>query len=351
MKDLTVNYDLYLDKRTNKKIGKNIILTDEIITNEIEHQYGVIEVIIGIKSGRYGFIRCIPTDEKLFWHSSGLNPLNIDTIFNEGQEISFNIHKRGGLRCAINITLLPTKSLYTELVLKGQCTAIIINTGKLIIIDSNECSLLDKKYWDNKLLLGIYNNTKKNEIKYFPPLSRESISTPELVNHEGVAYQTGEIVTCMISMIWALQRQPYQAFNLTKSILPIQPKIKGTITKIKIKTELLLSMIMESQNNNSNGSSSSSSNTSLNGNSIDVSNMDETIQQLEFVEIKVKLNETNNLTNAITQTFYCLYKEIIISNEVNHIEVGETVEFYPLYDKKLAVDVHLVPKVRMIAFI
>ena len=98
------------------------------------------------RTGRFGFIRCLSSDEKLFWHSSGsaactnqndlqegvdifilssrladccfcilsflsLTSLSLSLylsslppyLYRAGREVSFQMRRRGGLRCAVNI--------------------------------------------------------------------------------------------------------------------------------------------------------------------------------------------------------------------------------------------------------
>ena len=55
------------------------------------------------RTGRFGFIRCLSSDEKLFWHSSGSAACTNQNDLQEGREVSFQMRRRGGLRCAVNI--------------------------------------------------------------------------------------------------------------------------------------------------------------------------------------------------------------------------------------------------------
>lgn len=107
------------------------------------------------RTGRFGFIRCLSSDEKLFWHSSGsaactnqndlqegvdifilssrladycfciLSFLSLTSLslclsislslppylYRAGREVSFQMRRRGGLRCAVNIRVRVLFSL------------------------------------------------------------------------------------------------------------------------------------------------------------------------------------------------------------------------------------------------
>jgi hypothetical protein len=85
-KDLEVLFDLCFDKKTNKKIAKNVRLTDEPIPGLQGDNYGILDVVVS-RNGKFGFIRCIPTDEKLFWHSTGAAPGANQADLSEGREV------------------------------------------------------------------------------------------------------------------------------------------------------------------------------------------------------------------------------------------------------------------------
>ena len=68
---------------------------------------GLLDVVVVRNGGKYGFIRCLPSDEKLFWHSSGAaSGVSVNDLV-EGGEVAFQMRRRGGLRCATTIRILP----------------------------------------------------------------------------------------------------------------------------------------------------------------------------------------------------------------------------------------------------
>jgi hypothetical protein len=140
-KHFEVVFDYYIDRKTNRKVAKRVMLTEESIPGYENEQIGVLEVVNSMgKNGRYGFIRCIPTDEKLFWHCSGLiSPVDQSNLL-EGKEVSFHIRKRGGMRCAMDIKLLTSGSLSQDVTITTEtCLGVIVQnrnepTGSIQIL-------------------------------------------------------------------------------------------------------------------------------------------------------------------------------------------------------------------------
>ena len=78
-RDLEVLFDLYLDPACKHMDGspalvaKDVRLCDEGVSDAgcEGQQMGVLEAVFS-RGGKYGYLRVVPSDEKLFWHSSGL---------------------------------------------------------------------------------------------------------------------------------------------------------------------------------------------------------------------------------------------------------------------------------------
>ena len=163
-KDMQVVFDIVYDRKSGYRIAKNVILSDHPVEDADEDaefsQYetlgfaipviddaqfagrkasvGVIEVV---KSGKFGFIRRIASDEKLFWHCSsiaGYYPSSSSSSaivdvndLQEGRSVAFFVRKRGGLRCAVNIRLLEFGALKGLSILRPTLTAVSLGDGKL----------------------------------------------------------------------------------------------------------------------------------------------------------------------------------------------------------------------------
>ena len=51
---------------------------------------GLLDSVIA-RNGKFGFVRVLPSDEKLFWHSSGAAPGVGLAELNEGTEVAFQV--------------------------------------------------------------------------------------------------------------------------------------------------------------------------------------------------------------------------------------------------------------------
>lgn len=160
--DLKVTFSVCWDPTRARKVAKRIRLTDEPICDaageELGEQQGIIDVLVD-KVEKYGFIRCIPSDEKLFWHmasaSNGTKGGNSNGGAGKdalplmlGSEVAFQLRRRGGLRCAAGIRTLHQGTLAEETVLPELCTALVIAPNHLVLVDVSAAPLLRKKYLD-----------------------------------------------------------------------------------------------------------------------------------------------------------------------------------------------------------
>lgn len=164
-KDLEVVFDLCLDRKSNKRVAKGVTLTDEAVVGAEGHQIGILEAVSTGKNGKFGFLRKIPTDEKLFWNISDIRAgSELSSSLVEGREVHFTLRRRGGLRCAVDVTVLPAGELSREEELEGTCIGVVSSTGDasssgasgaikfVTLVDMTQCPLLRDKYWSTEKL-------------------------------------------------------------------------------------------------------------------------------------------------------------------------------------------------------
>lgn len=402
-KDLEVVFDLCLDRRTLKKVAKNIRLTDDPIEpncKECVIQYGVIEAIVGVRSGKFGFIRSIPTDEKLFWHCSSIvaTQSKVDEGFESnkhtaidyesihaGQEVSYELRRRGGIRCATNITLLTMNSLSHEEILPDNFLAFVVDNNTAILLDVTHSKYLSSKLWNIQLLLPtVFSSMHGIDIdktvdaaasgKYFPAIGRELL--PIYVDYpvkETTTIQSlpaiGSFVSCQVIVNWSINRHPIGICNVQVIDKPVIPnstmvynspmssaadKVKGVLTKVKIKGDVLFpapSTVLTPEL-----SSYHSAVLSL-------------LSALEFCEIQCTIKSVSDSSSATTSVsiahYYCLYNEVLTKAAAAELiqviegrnanavgissrdspQVGDSVDFYPMLPHRLALCPILAPKV------
>eukprot|EP01041_Mallomonas_annulata_P011521 gene11521-24091_t len=209
IRDKEVSFDLYLDKRTGKLVGRAVSLTDYPALDSPGIHYGITEILAKNKTG---FIRVIATDEKLSWNTLGCSSSSSSNTNGNGNgtggshghghvhghspvkailggsgsgsgsttgvpitdntEVSFEIRIRGGVRTASSVTpLLPIGSLRKEELLPGVCTAIVVDELHVVLADVTGCPLLASKYVD---LIKASNVPKGAAGKHW-----EHVSVPE----------------------------------------------------------------------------------------------------------------------------------------------------------------------------
>ena len=258
-KDLQVIFDLYFDRKTCQKVARCIKLTDEAVPGYDSELVGILEVVLP-KQVRFGFLRCIPSDEKLFWHSAHCLPGTDPNLLEENCEVSFMLRRRGGLRQAINIQLLPSGSLNKEQLADGFITAVVIESNPSIFVvplDVSGCPMINKKYWEFESFLvkgkkkdakvdemqwervnecsdvslrESHANSKENDIKYFPPLPRFPI--PLSISPEKISdLQIGDVLQCKVVVNWGVQRNLQHLLFLAKLNIPPGIKKTGHVTR------------------------------------------------------------------------------------------------------------------------
>lgn len=140
--DMEVYFDVYWDRLKGKKVARNVRITEEIIPGETSRVSGVIEVVFE-KGDRFGFIRTIPNDEKLFWHSAGISKDALSNL-SVGRFVTFEIRRRGGMRWATNVQVADPPSDLRQ-TLPDVCLALCVDANTAVIIDiPDTCVLKDR---------------------------------------------------------------------------------------------------------------------------------------------------------------------------------------------------------------
>lgn len=142
--DLEVTFDVHWDRSRGKRMAKNIRLTDEVIPNEIERQSGVVDVIVD-KGEKFGFIRVTATEEKLLWSSSSAKTkANLDV----GSFVTFQIRRRGGMRMACDIVVVPAVEMkQREVEVREElCKAVIVSATHAVLVDTLSCPPVQHLY-------------------------------------------------------------------------------------------------------------------------------------------------------------------------------------------------------------
>jgi len=175
--DLKVTFNLCWEPSRGKIVAKQIRLVDEAVLDgngqEVGEVQGVVDVLVD-KGEKYGFIRCIPSDEKLFWHMTsapnaptsqqgrqGNGNGNAPPLM-LGSEVTFQLRRRGGLRCAANIRPLSAGALSAEMVLPEACIALLTGPAQAVLVDVSQAAQLNRKYLDNRVVLEVFASKTDN---------------------------------------------------------------------------------------------------------------------------------------------------------------------------------------------
>lgn len=157
-----VDFDLCVDKLNCSKVASNVRVSDELVSDGLWPQLGIIEYVRpsegNSSSSTSGYIRSIPSDEKLPWIT--LAPLSI------GTQVCFELRNRGGIRYANLVTPLTANpaslsgrilcSPCSETLLSGTCVGMVVSEtvngedGVLSVypFDFFDCPELFKKFVD-----------------------------------------------------------------------------------------------------------------------------------------------------------------------------------------------------------
>lgn len=298
--DLHVRFNLCWDNSRNRKIARAVRLTDEAAPDNggrSEPQQGIVDMAVE-KNGCFGFIRCLPFDEKLFYHIGAGTPRPSD--LHVGGAVSFRLRVRGGLRCATEIVCLPAETLQTESELSGECYALVVGDGSAaVLVDANGCggATLYRKFiglpllsagaladqhggaasgagkkesstlWDKKSVDSAAEqatvaatatsegggsgydedeaaaDAKKDEAylpKYYPPLPRIYLPLKDATGSDiktGTGPAVGSVVRCKVAVNWAAQRQPMY-FRLVSTTTTVAACKRGRIVRSKFRLKL-----------------------------------------------------------------------------------------------------------------
>jgi hypothetical protein len=113
-----VTFALCVDKLTATRVAGNITVNDDVAAGGEWPQVGVVEFCRGSADGGAlvgGYIRCIPSDEKLPWLSAcaptvlkedGVTEEATTDLLQCGVEVFFEVRNRGGVRYASRVSVL-----------------------------------------------------------------------------------------------------------------------------------------------------------------------------------------------------------------------------------------------------
>ncbi len=314
--DLHVRFNLCWDNSRNRKIAKAVRLTDEPAPDSggsSEPQQGIVDMAVE-KNGCFGFIRCLPSDEKLFYHIGTGMPRPAD--LHVGSAVSFRLRVRGGLRCATDIACIPMHAVQLQSELPGECHALVVGDGSAaVLVDAKGCggAALCKKFiglsllsagaladqhgsaaamgagkkvssalWDKKSIetgAGAASTTihvtsengngdddeeaaadaKRDETympKFYPPLPRIYLPLKDAGGADvtpGAGPPVGSVVLCKVVVNWAAQRQPlYFCLASTTAALAVCKRGRIVRSKFRLKLPLSLESLMPGQINEGN---------------------------------------------------------------------------------------------------
>ena len=205
-----VQFDLYYDNDNGGYTARNVHLTLEKVTpvldgyeflkcnyiNNIANNgqclhVGIVDAVVG---GKYGFIRRLPNDMKVFWHCSDCRNFDPTTV-QEGSRVIFEIARKGGQICAINIFKIPffaldeqtpeqqqenqlvlagliqagfdlnkmdahMSRLWVSHISEGHVIGVAISANEMIITDVSQCPSMRDKTWN---LLEAIEKLKENK--------------------------------------------------------------------------------------------------------------------------------------------------------------------------------------------
>ena len=360
-----MSFDVYWDINKGKRVAKSIKLIDESIDDGDSAQHGIVDVSIERNANTtFGFIRCLCTDEKVFWNVS--NSKRQPKPIMVGSQVSFKIRLRGGLRCATDIKVLPDGSLHEEQILPGMCTALLIENNKAILLEVRDCPLLQAKFHDIRVLnetVSAYNDqvnpvnwdkhvvdvdtvnqcsnneapvvesdtvpskaasigsdgTEKNKEKgtkpkYFPTLLRMPIPLSLSDIPKDKNFEPGDIISCQVKVNFALQRSPISVLPFEKSSINLlstnnsgsietirkATKKKGRINKLKFRMKSTLQH------------SDHVSDEQLGDYSLSTLNYVEIIETEErSKEERLKELQQIGATRRLSKEYFCAYQEIL----------------------------------------
>jgi len=334
-KDLSVTYDLYFDPVSSRKVAKNVKLTDEAIPGESESEkYGVLDSVFD-RGKRFGFVRVVPNDEKLIWDATGVVRGTDEKGLNEGVEVGFSIRRRGGVRIAVNMRIIPSaQSQARETRVDGLCTGLVVEErGELavLLIDVSQAPLLRGKFWNTERLREMVNGGTglstssggANEIqaggggtdtKLLPPLVRSCVPIdPSELDAAKTSLTPGDLVQCVCVANWIRQRAPIKVCSIVKLPTSLGPRHKGIINRLNVR---------------------------LRGNSVLALAATAVGETFEYSEIR---DDTDVSSGSF---FYCEGREIRPYFEQDPLQQGQEVEFYAVPALGLALYTHVVPKLQ-----
>ena len=334
-KDLLVTFDLYFDPLSNRKVAKNVKLTDEAVPGENGPRSGVLDSVF-CRGSRWGHIRVLTTEEKLSWNSSGVASGVEENKLDEGQEVTFSIRRRGGIRVAVDIRPVPAgkSTAQAEERLDGKCTAVVVDGNRVVLLDVSQCPSLRFKFWSTDIIKelsggGASNSSSSSnlsaaaaaaaaggdgETKFLPPLPRTAIPIDLAELAGGAGWQVGDLVECQCIANWVKSRTPLRVCAVNKlPVTGLGPKRKGTILRHQLRLR---------------GASALAASGAPG-------------QATEFAEIR----DDSPGEHSGPSHFYCEKSDVLPFLDSESVKQGDEVEFFAVPALALALHVQTVPKV------
>ena len=162
-----VVFDVCLDRLTTARVAANVMVKDDLAADGAWPQRGVVEFTRGpgdAAAAVGGYIRCVPSDEKLPWLSTCVPmTLSVDgssvesslDVLQCGMEVFFEVRNRGGVRYASRVTVPPMHKegqdeeeerralqlpppLNREMILDGYCVGVVVGLEESVVREDDK---------------------------------------------------------------------------------------------------------------------------------------------------------------------------------------------------------------------
>eukprot|EP00603_Paraphysomonas_imperforata_P008348 CAMPEP_0114425774 /NCGR_PEP_ID=MMETSP0103-20121206/7420_1 /TAXON_ID=37642 ORGANISM="Paraphysomonas imperforata, Strain PA2" /NCGR_SAMPLE_ID=MMETSP0103 /ASSEMBLY_ACC=CAM_ASM_000201 /LENGTH=1204 /DNA_ID=CAMNT_0001594643 /DNA_START=179 /DNA_END=3793 /DNA_ORIENTATION=- len=136
-----VSFDVCVDRVTGARVAANVKVSDVQAEGGEWPQLGCLEFFRADGDMHGGYIRCVPSDEKLMWNQLGRSTEDNATAEKGGREewklgsvVSFEIRVRGGVRYAAGVAVVPPESELApqaEIELEGEVHGVVVETPQV----------------------------------------------------------------------------------------------------------------------------------------------------------------------------------------------------------------------------
>jgi len=266
---------------------------------------GVVET----SSGSGGYIRVIPTDEKLPWFVGALaEGSEVNRKLSPGSAVEAIVRIRAGIRYASSITIQPKPENNDKgLMLSGLCTAVVAEGSRAVIVDTSQCSLLAGKY--TNLLDSIRQCSDSKTIPTVEPAPADDANKmyyPKIFYGRSVPMRAAEdldtakllpgaVIRCQAVVQWEVDRAPVECVAAEVLSQPASDaRLVGTIQNLRLRAG----------------------------------------REIELAEL---LTLPDKSTTETAQTYYCDVRSLRENNSNESLRIGDTVNFLAVPSLNLAV--------------